>query len=113
MSPPVARPHDHAVVIGIRRYVDTAAGWVSELRGSDNDAAAVAAWLRDSNGGGLAHDNVRVLCSADAPDPEVARKLITIAARSCQVTMTLSQVAQIVITYEGLPLELKEGVAVR
>ena len=50
--------------------------------------------------------------SADAPDPQVARKLITIAARACQVTVTLSHVAQIVITYEGLPIEVKEGVAV-
>jgi len=64
-----ANPHDHALVIGIRRYADVAAGWVKDLKGPDHDAAAVAAWLRSPAGGGLPHDNVRVICSADFPDP--------------------------------------------
>jgi hypothetical protein len=62
-------PDDHALVFGIRRYFGTAAGWPSDLQGPDNDAAAVAAWLRRRDGGGLPHGNVRVVCSADAPDP--------------------------------------------
>jgi Caspase domain len=62
-------PDDHALVFGIRRYFGAAAGWPPDLRGPDNDAAAVAAWLRRQDGGGLPHDNVRVVCSADAPDP--------------------------------------------
>lgn len=66
---PSTRPDDHAVVIGIRRYADVAAGWVSDLQGPCNDAAAVAGWLRDPTGGGLPHDNVRVVCSPTAPDP--------------------------------------------
>jgi putative redox protein len=51
--------------------------------------------------------------SAQCPDPELARKLITIAGRACQVVNTLRQVATIAITYDGLPIELNEPVAVR
>jgi hypothetical protein len=64
-----AHPHDHAVVIGVRRYADTAAGWVSDLHGPDNDAAAIAAWLQKPDGGGLPAANVHVACSASVPDP--------------------------------------------
>ena len=39
--------------------------------------------------------------SAQCPDPELARKLITMAGRACQVVNTLRQVAPIAITYEG------------
>jgi hypothetical protein len=69
MPPPAVHPHDHAVVIGIRRYADVAAGWISTLKGPDNDAAAISAWLRDPAGGGLPDDNVHELLSAKAPDP--------------------------------------------
>lgn len=69
MTPPAAQPDDHAVVIGIRRYADVAAGWISDLQGPDNDAAEVAAWLRDPQGGGLPDDHVHVVRSADSPDP--------------------------------------------
>lgn len=62
-------PDDHALVIGIRRYFGTASGWPTDLQGPDNDAAAVAAWLRRADGGGLSPANVRMVCSADAPDP--------------------------------------------
>lgn len=72
MPPPAPQPHDHAVVIGVRRYADVAAGWISDLRGPDNDAAAIAAWLRDPAGGGLPGDQVHLVRSADAPDPFVA-----------------------------------------
>lgn len=51
--------------------------------------------------------------SVESQDSELARKLITIAARSCQVVTTLSQVAQIAITYQGLPVELNEAAAVK
>lgn len=64
-------PHDHALVFGIRRYFGTASGWPTDLLGPDNDVAAVAAWLRRPTGGGLPADHVRVVCSADAPDPFV------------------------------------------
>ncbi len=70
MAPP-KNPHDHAVVIGIQRYADVAAGWISTLQGPDNDAGAIADWLRDPAGGGLLPANVRVVRSAEAPDPFV------------------------------------------
>jgi len=69
VSTDATHPHDRAVVIGIRRYADVAAGWITNLEGPDNDAAAVAEWLRSPSGGGLPHDNVRLVCSADVPDP--------------------------------------------
>jgi putative redox protein len=50
--------------------------------------------------------------SAQCADPELARKLITIAARACQVVNTLRQVAPIAITCQGVPIELNEAVAV-
>ena len=50
--------------------------------------------------------------SAQCPDVELARKLITIAARACQVVTTLRQVTPIAITYEGSAIELNEVVAV-
>jgi NAD(P)-dependent dehydrogenase (short-subunit alcohol dehydrogenase family) len=50
--------------------------------------------------------------SAESQDSELARKLITIAGRACQVVNTLAQVAPIVITYQGSPIELNEAVAV-
>jgi hypothetical protein len=63
--------HDHAIVIGIGRYADAgnALAWIRNLNGPDNDADAIAAWLRDPGGGALPHDNVRVVRSADLPDP--------------------------------------------
>lgn len=51
--------------------------------------------------------------SAECTDSALARKLITIAGRACQVVNTLRQVAPIAITYEGLPIELNEVAAVR
>ena len=50
--------------------------------------------------------------SAQCPDPDLARKLITMAGRACQVVNTLRQVAPIAITYEGSPIELNEALAV-
>ena len=50
--------------------------------------------------------------SAQCPDPELTRKLITIAGRACQVVGTLRQVAPIAISYEGAPIELNEAAAV-
>ena len=50
--------------------------------------------------------------AAECADADVARKVITVAARACQVVNTLRQVAAIAITYDGSPIELNE-VAVR
>jgi putative redox protein len=50
--------------------------------------------------------------SAQCPDPELARTLITMAGRACQVVNTLRHVAPIAITYEGSPIELSEAMAV-
>lgn len=63
--------HDHAIVIGIGRYVDASnqLGWISNLQGPDNDAAEIAAWLSDPDGGALPSRNVQVVRSADFPDP--------------------------------------------
>jgi Caspase domain len=63
--------HDQAVVVGIRRYADAgnSSGWIGDLNGPDNDADAVAAWLRKPDGGGLPQENVRVVRSAEEPDP--------------------------------------------
>lgn len=50
--------------------------------------------------------------TAQCPDAELARKLVTIAARACQVSTTLRQVAPIAITYDGAPIELTEAATV-
>jgi putative redox protein len=50
--------------------------------------------------------------TAECPDLALARKLMTIAGRACQVVNTLCRVAPIAITYEGSPIELNEAAAV-
>jgi putative redox protein len=50
--------------------------------------------------------------SAQCEDAALARKLITIAGRGCQVVTTLRQVAPITITFEGSRIELNETEAV-
>jgi len=50
--------------------------------------------------------------TAQCADPVLARKLITIAGRACQVVSTLRQATSIAITYAGLPVELDEAVPV-
>ena len=50
--------------------------------------------------------------SADCQDAELARKLITIAGRACQVVNTLRHVATIGLTYQGAPIELDEAAPV-
>jgi uncharacterized OsmC-like protein len=50
--------------------------------------------------------------SADCQDTELARRLITIAGRACQVVNTLRHVATIGITYRGAPIELDEAAPV-
>jgi putative redox protein len=49
--------------------------------------------------------------TADCSDADLARKLITIAERACQVMNTLRQVAPIAISYQGVPIESAEAVA--
>ena len=51
--------------------------------------------------------------AAECADVDLARKVMMVAARACQVVNTLRQVAQIAITYEGSPIELNEVTAVR
>ena len=46
--------------------------------------------------------------SAACPDPDVARKLIVMAGRACQVSNTVRQVAALEITYEGRPVPTEE-----
>jgi putative redox protein len=48
--------------------------------------------------------------SADCADPELARKLITIAERACQVMNTLRQAVPIAVSYQGVPMESAEAV---
>jgi putative redox protein len=48
--------------------------------------------------------------SADCADSDLARKLITIAERACQVMNTLRQAAPIAISYQGVPIESAEAV---
>ena len=49
--------------------------------------------------------------TADCADAAVARKLITIAERACQVMNTLRQAAPVAISYQGAPIESAEAVA--
>ena len=44
-------------------------------------------------------------------DADLARKLITIASRACQVMNTLRQATPIAISYQGAPIESAEAVA--
>lgn len=63
-------PDDHAVVIGIGRYGDAGAAsrWITDLHGPDNDVEAVAAWLKDPEGGGVPAKNVKEIRSAEFSD---------------------------------------------
>ena len=49
--------------------------------------------------------------TADCDDAELARKLIVIASRACQVSNTLRLAAPITISYQGAPIESAEAVA--
>jgi uncharacterized OsmC-like protein len=48
---------------------------------------------------------------AECPDADLARKLITIASRACQVMNTIRLAAPIDISYQGAPIESAEVVA--
>jgi putative redox protein len=50
--------------------------------------------------------------SADSQEAALVHKLITIAARACQVVNTLSQVGPIAIAYNGTPVEVNDAVSV-
>jgi uncharacterized caspase-like protein len=52
--------HDWAVVISVSDYEGATAKppWITKLKGPDNDAAAIAAWLTAPEGGGLPVDHV-------------------------------------------------------
>src|ERR1041385_6107385 len=49
--------------------------------------------------------------TADCQDAELARKLIIIASRACQVMNTLRLAAPLELTYQGAPIESAEAVA--
>jgi putative redox protein len=49
--------------------------------------------------------------TADCGDPDLARKLITVASRACQVMNTIRQAAPVEISYQGVPIESAEAVA--
>ena len=46
--------------------------------------------------------------TAECDDTQQARKLVIIAARSCQVSTTLRRIAQITFSYKAVPLELDD-----
>ena len=46
--------------------------------------------------------------SAVCPDTELAKKLIVMAARACQVSSTVRQVAALEVSYEGQPVPIPE-----
>lgn len=52
--------HDWAVVISVSDYEGATAKppWIKKLKGPDNDAAAIVAWLTSPQGGGLPPDHV-------------------------------------------------------
>jgi putative redox protein len=49
--------------------------------------------------------------TAECKDADVARKLISIASRACQVMNTLRLAVPIDISYQGVPIESAEAVA--
>ena len=49
--------------------------------------------------------------TGECADADLARKLITIAERACQVMNTLRQATPIAISYQGAPIESAEAVA--
>jgi putative redox protein len=51
--------------------------------------------------------------SGECPDPDLARKLVAIAGRGCQVVNTLRPVASMTISYAGSTVTVNEPVTVR
>jgi putative redox protein len=47
--------------------------------------------------------------AGECPDVELARKLVTIAGRGCQVVNTRDLAGPVTISYAGTPIELEEG----
>ena len=46
--------------------------------------------------------------TATCPDLELARKLVVVAARACQVSNTVRQAAALEVSYEGRPVAIEE-----
>ena len=44
--------------------------------------------------------------TAQAPDAELVQKLVTIAGRACQVVNTLRNTSDVIVQYNGVPLDL-------
>ena len=57
----------HAIVVGLTHYpvLGESADLPAHLKGPENDADSVAAWLRSSSGGDLPPENVEVIKSSD------------------------------------------------
>ncbi len=55
---------DFAIVVGINRYPA-----IRPLFGAEKDAASFAAWLGKSEGGDLPPENIRLILSANFPEP--------------------------------------------
>jgi hypothetical protein len=89
--------HDRALVIGIRRYAYPDEGLPS-LQGPDNDARDVAAWLGSDAGGGVPVDNIRVVCSADVPDPFEEDR---IEPSQQGLIAALTELSELPMDYEG------------
>jgi putative redox protein len=49
--------------------------------------------------------------NADCPDPELVRKLVTVASRGCQVMNTLRPVAPVRLSVAGTPVDTEAEVA--
>jgi uncharacterized caspase-like protein len=62
---------DYAVVVGVKRYPSfgPTPAEAHDLRGPDNDARDVYAWLIDPFGGAVPPENVKCVSSAQYPDP--------------------------------------------
>lgn len=64
---PYLRPNDYALVVGINDYLLVKDGGLPTLVGAIPDAKAVAAWLIDSQGGGMPMENCHTLYSTADP----------------------------------------------
>src|ERR1700687_2886409 len=65
-------PDHFAIVFGLAAYTSLGNPPPSNLRGPENDADAIAAWLLDPECGGLLSANIKKVCSRDCLAPPAA-----------------------------------------